>query len=156
MISLKESILGSTNSGKSSNPLLFTKDEYKTYNTTSKDMEKLKKDLIDFYDINTNDFNSFHQSALDDIELVFKNCKIDVIFKKDLKQLLQKAENMGLIRFKRKFNDIPTLYGTDYPFLIRVYFDKPYKKYDGLRIWYCGDKTNLFNQVQVWSHIEEL
>ena len=32
MISLKESILGSTNSGKSSNPLLFTKDEYKTYN----------------------------------------------------------------------------------------------------------------------------
>lgn len=156
MISLKESILSSTKSGKSSNPLLFTKDEYKTYKTTSKDMEKLKKDLIDFYGINTNDFNSFHQSALDDIELVFKNCKIDVIFKKDLKQLLQKAENMGLIHFKRKFNDIPTLYDTDYPFLIRVYFDKPYKKYDELRIWYWGDRTNLFNQVQEWSYIEEL
>lgn len=156
MISLKESILGSTNSGKSSNPLLFTKDEYKTYKTTSKDMEKLKKDLIDFYEISTIDFNSFHQGALDDIERQFKNCKIDVIFKKDLKQLLQKAENMGLIRFKRKFVDIPTLYETDYPFLIRVYFDKPYKKYDELRIWYWGDITNLFNQVNEWSYIEEL
>ena len=49
MKTLYESILGSTNSGKSSNPLLFTKDEYKTYKTTSKDMEKLKKDLIYFY-----------------------------------------------------------------------------------------------------------
>ena len=156
MISLKESILNSTNSGKSSNPLLFTKDEYKTYKTTSKDMEKLKKDLIDFYEINAIDFNSFHQGAIDDIELQFKNCKIDVIFKKDLKQLLQKAENKGFIRFRRRFNDIPTLYETDYPFLIRVYFDKPYKKYDELRIWYWGDRTNLFNQVQEWSYIEEL
>lgn len=156
MISLKESILSSTNSGKSSNPLLFTKDEYKTYKTTSKDMEKLKKDLIDFYEISTNAFNSFHQEALDDIERQFKNCKIDVIFKKDLKQLLQKAENMGIIRFKRKFFEIPTLYETDYPFLIRVYFDKPYKKYDELRIWYWGDRTNLFNRVYEWSYIEEL
>jgi hypothetical protein len=153
---LKESILGSTNSGKSSNPLLFTKDEYKTYNTTSKDMEKLKKDLIDFYELDAKYFDVYHQDALDDIELKFKNCKIDVIFKKDLKQLLQKAENKGLIRFRRRFIDIPTLYETEYPFLIRVYFDKPYKKYDELRIWYWGDSSNLFNRVQEWSYIEEL
>lgn len=156
MISLKESILSSTNSGKSSNPLLFTKDEYKTYNTTSKDMEKLKKDLIDFYELDAKYFDVYHQDALDDIELKFKNCKIDVIFKKDLKQLLQKAENKGLIRFRRRFIDIPTLYETDYPFLIRVYFDKPYKKYDELRIWYWGDSSNLFNRVQEWTYIEEL
>lgn len=156
MKTLYGSILSSTNSGKSSNPLLFTKDEYKTYKTTSKDMEKLKKDLIDFYEISTIDFNSFHQGALDDIERQFKNCKIDVIFKKDLKQLLQKAENKGFIKFRRRFIDIPTLYGTDYPFLIRVYFDKPYKKYDELRIWYWGDISNLFNQVYEWSYIEEL
>ena len=156
MKTLYESILGSTNSGKSSNPLLFTKDEYKTYKTTSKDMEKLKKDLIDFYELDAKYFDVYHQDALDDIELKFKNCKIDVIFKKDLKQLLQKAENMGLIRFKRKFIDIPTLYETDYPFLIRVYFDKPYKNYDELRIWYWGDSSNLFNRVQEWSYIEEL
>lgn len=156
MISLKESILSSTNSGKSSNPLLFTKDEYKTYKTTSKDMEKLKKDLIDFYGLDPKFFDAYHGDALDEIERQFKNCKIDVIFKKDLKQLLQKAENMGIIRFKRKFIDIPTLYETDYPFLIRVYFDKPYKNYDELRIWYWGDSSNLFNNVQVWSYIEEL
>jgi hypothetical protein len=156
MISLKESILGSTNSGKSSNPLLFTKDEYKTYNTTSKDMEKLKKDLIDFYELDAKYFDVYHQDALDDIELKFKNCKIDVIFKKDLKQLLQKAENKGIIRFRRRFIDIPTLYESEYPFLIRVYFDKPYKKYDELRIWYWGDSSNLFNRVQEWSYIEEL
>ena len=156
MISLKESILGSTNSGKSSNPLLFTKDEYKTYKTTSKDMENLKKDLIDFYELDAKYFDLFHQDALDDIELKFKNCKIDVIFKKDLKQLLQKAENKGFIKFRRRFIDIPTLYETDYPFLIRVYFDKPYKKYDELRIWYWGDSSNLFNRVQEWTYIEEL
>jgi hypothetical protein len=156
MISLKESILGSTNSGKSSNPLLFTKDEYKTYKTTSKDIEKLKKDLIDFYGLDPKFFDVYHGDALDEIEKEFKNCKIDVIFKKDLKQLLQKAENKGFIRFRRRFNDIPTLYETDYPFLIRVYFDKPYKKYDELRIWYWGDISNLFNNVQVWSYIEEL
>jgi hypothetical protein len=73
-----------------------------------------------------------------------------------LKQLLQKAENMSLICFKRKFIDIPTLYKTDYPFLIRVYFDKPYKNYDELHIWYWGDSSNLFNRVQEWSYIEEL
>ena len=156
MISLKESILSSTNAGRSSNPLLFTKDEYKTYKTTSKDMEKLKKDLIEFYELDAKYFDLYNQDALDDIELKFKNCKIDVIFKKDLKQLLQKAENKGIIRFRRRFNDIPTLYETDYPFLIRVYFDKPYKKYDELRIWYWGDRTNLFNQVQEWTYIEEL
>lgn len=156
MISLKESILNSTNSGKSSNPLLFTKDEYKTYKTTSKDMEKLKKDLIDFYGLDAKYFDLFHQDALDDIELKFKNCKIDVIFKKDLKQLLKKAEDKGFIQFRRRFIDIPTLYETDYPFLIRVYFDKPYKKYDELRIWYWGDSSNLFNRVQEWTYIEEL
>lgn len=156
MKTLYESILGSTNSGKSSNPLLFTKDEYKTYKTTSKDMEKLKKDLIDFYELDPKFFGAYHGDALDEIEKEFKNCKIDVIFKKDLKQLLQKAENKGIIRFRRRFVDIPTLYETDYPFLIRVYFDKPYKKYDELRIWYWGDRTNLFNQVQEWSYIEEL
>ena len=156
MKSLYESILGSTNSGKSSNPILFTKDEYKTYKTTSKDMEKLKKDLIDFYELDPKYFDAYHKDALDDIELVFKNCKIDVIFKKDLKQLLQKAENKGIIRFRRRFIDIPTLYESEYPFLIRVYFDKPYKKYDELRIWYWGDRTNLFNQVQEWTYIEEL
>ena len=155
MISLKESILSSTNSGKYSNPLLFTKDEYKTYKTTSKDMEKLKKDLIDFYELEPHTF-IYHQDALDDIERQFKNCKIDVIFKKDLKQLLKNAENRGFIKFRRSFIDIPTLYETDYPFLIRVYFDKPYKKYDELRIWYWGDKTNLFNQVNKLSYIEEL
>ena len=156
MISLKESILSSTNSGKSSNQILFTEKEYKTYKTTSKDMEKLKKDLIDFYELDPKYFDVYHGDALDDIELKFKNCKIDVIFKKDLKQLLQKAENKGIIQFRRRFIDIPTLYETDYPFLIRVYFDKPYKKYDELRIWYWGDRTNLFNNVQVWSYIEEL
>jgi hypothetical protein len=156
MISLKESILSSTNSGKSSNPLLFTKDEYKTYNTTSKDMEKLKKDLIDFYELDEKYFDSFHGDSLDEIERQFKKCKIDVIFKKDLKQLLQKAENKGFIRFRRRSIDIPTLYETDYPFLIRVYFDKPYKKYDELRIWYWGDSSNLFNRVQEWTYIEEL
>lgn len=156
MKTLYESILSSTNSGKSSNPLLFTEKEYKTYKTTSKDMEKLKKDLIDFYELDPKYFDAYHGDALNEIERQFKNCKIDVIFKKDLKQLLKKAENMGLIRFKRKFFDIPTLYETDYPFLIRVYFDKPYKKYDELRIWYWGDISNLFNNVQVWSYIEEL
>jgi hypothetical protein len=154
MKSLYESILSSTGSGKSSNPLLFTKDEYKTYMTTSKDMEKLKKDLIDFYELDEKFFEVYHQDALDDIKLLFKNCKVDVIFKKDLKQLLQKAENKGIIRFKRNFLDIPTLYETNYPFLIRVYFNKPYKKYDELRIWFWG--SNLFNQVQEWSYIEEL
>ena len=74
MISLKESILGSTNSGKSSNPLLFTKDEYKTYKTTSKDMEKLKKDLIDFYGLDPKFFDAYHGDALDKIEKEFKNC----------------------------------------------------------------------------------
>jgi hypothetical protein len=156
MISLKESILSSTNSGKSSNPLLFTKDEYKTYKTTSKDMEKLKKDLIDFYGLDPKYFDVYHGDSLDEIERQFKKCKIDVIFKKDLKQLLQKAESKGFIRFRRRFIDIPTLYETDYPFLIRVYFDNPYKKYDELRIWYWGDISNLFNQVQEWSYIEEL
>lgn len=156
MKTLYESILSSTNSGKSSNPLLFTKDEYKTYKTTSKDMEKLKKDLIDFYELDANRFDAYHGDALNEIERQFKNCKIDVIFKKDLKQLLQKAENKGFIKFRRRFFDIPTLYKTDYPFLIRVYFDKPYKKYDELRIWYWGDKTNLFNQVCEWSYIDEL
>jgi hypothetical protein len=107
MKSLYESILSSTGSGKSSNPLLFTKDEYKTYKTTSKDMEKLKKDLIDFYELDEKFFAVYHQDALDDIKLLFKNCKVDVIFKKDLKQLLQKAENKGIIRFKRNFLDIP-------------------------------------------------
>jgi hypothetical protein len=153
MKTLYESILSSTGSGKSSNPLLFTKDEYKTYKTTSKDMEKLKKDLIDFYELDEKFFAVYHQDALDDIKLLFKNCNVDVIFKKDLKQLLQKAENKGIIRFKRNFLDIPTLYETNYPFLIRVYFNKPYKKYDELRIWFWG--SNLFNQVQEWSYIEE-
>ena len=77
-----------------------------------------------------------------------------MIFKKDLKQLIQKAENIGVIKFRRKFIDIPTLFETNYPFLIRVYFNKPYKKYDELRIWFWG--SNLFNQVQEWSYIEEL
>lgn len=154
MKTLYESILSSTGSGKSSNPLLFTKDEYKTYKTTSKDMEKLKKDLIDFYGLDEKFFAVYHQDALDDIKLLFKNCKVDVIFKKDLKQLLQKAESKGFIRFRRKFIDIPTLFETNYPFLIRVYFNKPYKKYDELRIWFWG--SNLFNQVQEWSYIEEL
>ena len=73
-----------------------------------------------------------------------------------MRQLLEKAEKRGVIKFRRRSIDIPTLYETDYPFLIRVYFDKPYKKYDELRIWYWGDKTNLFNQVNEWSYIEEL
>lgn len=156
MKTLYESILSSTNSGKSSNPILFTKDEYKTYKTTSKDMKKLKKDLIDFYELDAECFDIYHKDALDDIERQFKNCKIDVIFKKDLKQLLQKAENNGVIKIRRNFIDIPTLFKTDYPFLIRVYFEKPYKKYDELRIWYWGNKYNLFNRVQEWSYIEEL
>ena len=72
MISLKESILSSTKSGKSSNPILFTKDEYKTYKTTSKDMEKLKKDLIDFYGLDAKYFDLYNKDAIDDIELKFK------------------------------------------------------------------------------------
>ena len=42
----------------------------------------------------------------------------------------------------------------------------PYTKYfvlravteilNELRIWYWGDRTNLFNQVQEWTYIEEL
>jgi hypothetical protein len=119
-------------------------------------MEKLKKDLIDFYGLDPKYFDAYHGDSLDEIERQFKKCKIDVIFKKDLKQLLQKAENKGIIRFRRRFIDIPTLYESEYPFLIRVYFDKPYKKYDELRIWYWGDSSNLFNRVQLWSHIEEL
>jgi len=142
MISLKESILSSTKSGKDN----FAPKEfnYKRVKLTETTVKRVAKTVCDFYGMQ-NDKMHLVVDALKNY-LEWSDGYVGIVLDKNLYKYIEKGLAQGKYTIADgKITTVPTILETNVPLVIH--------DYGGYYIWFALDETNLFNELSYNWHV---
>ena len=150
MITLYESILGSTNSGTFSKPLDYTT---KTYTMKKQYLEKMTDDFCKFYTIEETTSKKDVEEAFTRALEIYDN-KIEVVHDKSVYKRLLHALKNKQIHFEHDLDYVPTIYNTDdIPLVIKSHVLYAGKQQTYYWIWHWGSKRDLFTWQNSWLMI---
>lgn len=151
MISLKESILKSTGSGKWSKPLDFDMVPIDFPDDIKKQNEIVSK-VCSFYNIKNKESKIDIHDALTKLDFLCEGYKIQLVLDKDVFEKLKYALNRNKCKLEHDIDYVPTVYKTQIPLIVKS-TDEYNKSY--LWIWHWGTETNLFTHANKWLMIYE-
>ena len=146
MISLIESILSSTNSGKWANLLEFDMIPIDFPDDTKKQNEIVSK-VCSFYNIKNRESKIDIQEALKELNFLKLGYKIQLVLDKDVFERLKRALDKNKCRLEHNVDYVPTIYETQIPLIVKS-TDEYNNSY--LWVWHWGSKYNLFNNTNRW------
>lgn len=146
MISLIESILSSTNSGKWANLLEFDMIPIDFPDDTKKQNEIVSK-VCSFYNIKNRESKIDIQEALKELNFLKVGYKIQLVLDKDVFERLKRALDKNKCRLEHSVDYVPTIYKTQIPLIVKS-TDEYNNSY--LWVWHWESKYNLFNNTNRW------